>query len=105
MLEPLISSPLQRKLPAGERGTVMRIRNSWLGLVALSALAACSGNNNFDSEGGTDPNSEGGTDPNDEGGTTMDDSGIPLPKNPALAAGVTITQIAGYQTVKVPMMN
>ena len=84
-------------------------QNSWLGLVALSSVAvaiACSGNNGDfgdNGDGGATGNEGGTTD--DEGGAPMDDSGIPLPKDPALASGVTITQIAGYQTVKVPMMN
>lgn len=77
------------------------LQKSWIGLFAF-ALLGCG-----DTVVMIDPNNEGGT--VGEGGTDddtgpADDSGIPLPKDPALAAGVTITQIAGFQTVKIPMM-
>jgi hypothetical protein len=66
----------------------------------VAALACGDTTAQIDNEGGT--SGEGG--PGDDGGPIDDDSGIPLPKDPALAEGVTITQIAGFQTVKVPLM-
>lgn len=75
---------------------------SWVGILAL--LAGCGDAGNVDvGEGGAPPAGDGGGGAGDGGGDGQD-SGT-LPGDVALAQGVSIAQVAVYQTLKVPLMN
>lgn len=75
-----------------------------MALLALGWAAGCgTDSGTIPGADGGDPNADGAVDP--DGGAPDDDSGIPVSTNAAIPEGLTITEISGFQTVKVPIMK
>lgn len=72
-------------------------------LLAFGWAAGCGGSD------GSNPGTDSGVDPDggavDPDAAPDDDSGIPVSQNAAMPEGLTISEISGFQTVKVPIMK
>lgn len=77
----------------------------WLGLAVFGSVALGLGCGVSSVQPGTDGGAGTDGDAVDPDAAPDDDSGIPVPTNAAMPEGLTISEISGFQTVKVPIMK